>query len=228
MTPRIGSILKISSVGRIAFAALLAAVLASFPAQGQSLAVRTNLLHDAAVIPTLGVEASFARDWSAGIDGSYIWIQDHRRDRHWRVEGGDVFLRRWIGKSHDASRFAGQHIGVYAQMYTFQIQLCNNHGFISGNPGHDLSASPLWAAGVEYGWAFPLGKHFNLDFSLGVGYCHAVINRYGRDRTGECGACGSDPYMLQKRYARNWVGPTRAEVALEWHFGPLGKGRGGK
>lgn len=204
---------------------ILPALLFPLAASSQSVAVRTNLLYDAALVPTLGAEFSAGSDWSLGIDGSYIWIKQRARNRHWCLEGGDIYLRRWFGKDHDALRMMGQHLGIYAQMYTFQIQLCDSHGFISGNPGHDISSRPLWGAGVEYGYSMPIAKHFNLDFSLGLGYCHAIINRYGPIEKDALQTDPGSPYRLQRKYTRNWVGPTKAEVSLVWHFGPIGKGR---
>lgn len=182
------------------------------------LGLKTNLLYDAAALPTLGAELSFCGRWSLGVDATYMWLQNHRRDRHWRVEGGDIYLRRWWGQ-RDGQLLTGHHLGVYAQMYTYQLQLCDSHGFISGTPGEDIGGKPALGIGIEYGWSARLSKRLTLDLGVGIGYLHARVNRYGPVR--DC--CRGEPvhgrYTLQRSHCVNWFGPTKAEVALVWRFG---------
>jgi putative salt-induced outer membrane protein YdiY len=39
----------------------------------------------------------------------------------------------------------------------------------------------LLGGGVGYGYAFVLGKHFNLEMELGVGYAYMEYNKYDWD-----------------------------------------------
>lgn len=185
-----------------------------------TVAVKSNLLQDAAVMPGLGVEVALGERWSAAVEGTYIWVKNYRRDRHWRVEGGELHLRRWFGRRCGWPLLSGHHIGLYGQLYTYQLQLCDSHGFMSGTPGQDLGGHPAWGAGVEYGYSLPVSRRFSVDFGLGLGYMHCRVNRYGRSGCKNCTERGG--YALQRSYCRNWFGPTRAEVSLVWRIGPQG------
>ena len=48
-------------------------------------AVTTNLLHDAALTPDLGLEVSIARRWSVAAEGVWAWWSNARRHRYWRI-----------------------------------------------------------------------------------------------------------------------------------------------
>lgn len=193
---------------------------------GWHIGVKSNLLSDLSLTPDLGVEVQWAGRWSAGVEGSYVWLRDHTHDRHWRIEGGNAYLRHWWPVTGRNNLMTGHHLGVYGQLYTFQVQLADSHGFISGTPGQNLWGKPWWACGVEYGYSINLSGRLNLDLTLGIGYAHGMLNRYGTcgcspaktDTSCDCGP--RDRYSLQHRRAVNWVGPTKASVSLVWVIGP--------
>lgn len=64
---------------------------------GRQLAVKTNLLYDAALVPNAGVEYHFGNGWSAGADWNCAWWSDMGRNRFWRIYGGEVDVRRYFG-----------------------------------------------------------------------------------------------------------------------------------
>lgn len=171
-------------------------------------AVKTNMLYDAAVVPTAGVEVMTPWRWSVGGDWSYIRIRDYARNRHWRIEGGELYARRWLGSGADA--LTGHHVGVYGQLYTFQIQLNDRHGFMSGIPGQDLTGRPSWGAGLEYGYSLALSPALNLDFTIGLGYWHSIIQQYKPE---------DGHYVWERTHRVNWVGPTKAGISLVWKPG---------
>lgn len=184
--------------------------------------VGTNLLYDAAAVPTVNAEVAFAERWSVGAEGSYIWIRNYNRNRHWRIEGGQVYVRRWWGQ-RGGQPLTGHHLGVYGQLYTFQIQLADSHGFISGRPGEDLGGRPGWGVGVEYGYSLRLAHRLSLDFNIGLGYFRTTVNRYGPCADPCCCTDCPSPhhYELQRSHTVNWVGPTRAGISLVWCIGPV-------
>ena len=97
-------------------------VMASLAARGQELDIghpymihlSTNMLYDAALVPNVGLEYAFAPRWSAKAHGMYAWWSDDSRQRYWRVAGGSVELRRWLGSKGSAFLLKGHHVGVYA------------------------------------------------------------------------------------------------------------------
>ena len=167
-------------------------------------AVKTNLLYDAALVPNVGLEFFFRERWSVALNWMYAWWKTDRRHYYWRVYGGDAEARYWLGSDGYGPRRSGHHLGVYAQMGTFDFEL-GGRGYLVDRWGY--------GGGLSYGYSLPLTRRLNLDFSIGVGVFHGLFKEYlpidGR-------------YVWQVTKKRNWIGPTKAEVSLVWHLGDIG------
>lgn len=64
-------------------------------------------------------------------------------------------------------------------------------------------------AGVAYGYAWALSKHWNLEAELGVGYIYSKADKFN------CAQCGD---KLEDDKAHNYVGPTKAALNLVYVF----------
>lgn len=185
--------------------------------------VRTNLLHDAAALPDLGLEFWLGKRWSLAADWTYGWWTDDARHRYWRAYGGAVTLRRWLGRTKvNASQsdrahkpLRGHHVGLYAGMFTFDFEL-GGTGRMGGLPGGTLWDRAMLQAGVEYGYSLPIASHINLDFSIGLGYLGGKVIKYAPSPGNPCAGTAKDGYRYLSQKRLNWVGPTRAVVSLEW------------
>jgi hypothetical protein len=162
------------------------------------IALKTNLLYDAALVPNVGIEIPFAQRWSAALNWEYAWWKTDTSHKYWRVYGGDIAVRRWFGKPEKTARLQGHHLGVYGQIVTYDFEL--------GHRGY-LGDKWSWAAGLEYGYSFALNRHLNLDFTLGVGYLTGIYKEY---------LPIDDCYVWQATKRRKWLGPTKAEISLVW------------
>lgn len=164
-------------------------------------AVKTNLLYDAGLIPNVGVEVPLGRGWSIGAEWMYAWWGGRAHDRYWRTYGGDLEVRRYFGRRASERLLSGHHLGVYGQMTTYDFAL--------GGRGY-LNDRWSWGVGVEYGYSLPIGRRLNLDFGIGIGYLGGKYETY-------------DPqdghYVWQRTRHLRWVGPTKAEVSLVWLIG---------
>lgn len=173
--------------------------------KAQTVAVKTNLAADALLNVNAGIEFGLAPRWSLDLTGEYAgWTMDGRKWKHWYAQPE---LRYWF-----CDRFAGHFLGVHALggQYNFG-NLKNSIKFL----GTDLS--PLsdhryqgWAAGggLAYGYAWVLGKHWNLEAELGVGYLYTEYDEF------ECKDCGRQVGEGTHHY----VGPTKAAVNLVYVF----------
>jgi putative salt-induced outer membrane protein YdiY len=63
-------------------------------------------------------------------------------------------------------------------------------------------------AGVAYGYAMILGKHWNLEFEVGVGYIYSAYDIF------ECTGCGRRVGQDNNHY----VGLTKAAINLVYLF----------
>ena len=178
------------------------------------LALKTNLLYDAVLIPNIGLEVSLGKQWTVGADWFYTWFSSNSRHRYWQGYGGYVTLRRYFGNGPQPSvpgyqRLTGHHLGVYALGLTYDVEW--------GGKGYQ-AARFGFGGGVEYGYALPIGRRLDLDFSIGIGFQDGEYKEY-------------DPmdghYVWQATKKRHWFGPTKAEVTLRWDIGKHSKKKGG-
>lgn len=168
------------------------------PQKFDYLVVKTNLLYDAAAVPNVGVELYLKKNWTVAANWMYAWWHTDRKHRYWRTYGGDLAVRKWLGKRSKERTFVGHHIGLYAQMLTYDFEW--------GGRGY-LGDKWSYGGGIEYGYSLPIAKRLNLDFTLGVGYLRGEYMEY--DPIDGC-------YVWQYTKNRNWWGPTKVEVSLVW------------
>lgn len=171
--------------------------------------IRTNMLYDAALVPNIGVDFYLGKNFSVGGNWMYAWWSKDSVHRFWRLYGGDINARWWFGPDARRKPLTGHHLGVYAQMLTYDFEF-GNKGYMGGLPGGSIWDRANWGAGVEYGFSLPVARRINIDFSLGIGYLGGKALDY-RVIDGH--------YVWQSTKKRHWFGPTKAEISLVWLIG---------
>lgn len=127
-------------------------VLASGPLFAQRTAVKTNALGWATLSPNVGVEFCLSDHMSLAIDGSFNpWKIKDFTYKHFKVAPE---LRYWFSRP-----LYGHYLGLNAIGMTYKIDAFDR--YYSGE---------LVGVGLGYGYSFVLGKHWNLETSLGLGY----------------------------------------------------------
>ena len=185
------------------------------PSEGQStdlvedksnafcVALKTNMLYLLAAVPNLGIEMHMGGGWSLAANWQYAWWSNDTACWYHRIYGGDVALRKWFGKQAASTPLSGHHLGIYGQMATYDFV------FGKGRIGQ-LADKWSYGGGLEYGYSLPAGKALRFDFTLGVGYFTGIYKTY--ELQDEC-------YVWQQTLKRNYLGPTKAEIALVWVIG---------
>ena len=179
---------------------------------GVKLAIKTNMLYDAALIPNLGLELEFARNYSASVNWMYAWWSKNASHRFWRVYGGDIEFRRWWHTpphGRYCNQFTGHHVGLYGQMLTYDVEF-GNRGYQGGRWSY--------AAGLSYGYSLSLSRYFNIDFTIGIGYLWGEYKKYRVE---------DDCYVWGSTNNRRWIGPTKAEISLVYVIGGKSLRKGG-
>lgn len=173
--------------------------------------LKTNGLYDLLLIPSVGAEVWLGRMMSVNANWSYAWWSKNRRHNYWRYYGGDIAVRRWFGRKAAEKPLTGHHIGLYAQIMTYDFEL--------GGKGY-MGNKYNYGGGVEYGFSLPMARRFNIDFTVGVGYLGGEYYEYTPI---------DGHYVWQATKQRRWFGPTKAEVSLVWliGYGNKNKPKGG-
>lgn len=164
-------------------------------------ALKTNMLYDAALVPNIGAEVYLGKNYSLTGNWMYAWWKSDTHHNYWRTYGGDLEIRRYFGSKAAEKPLQGWHAGLYGQIVTYDFEL--------GGRGY-LGDRWTWGGGVSLGYSAPLLRRFNLDFVLGFGYLGGEYKEYL-----PIDGC----YVWQATKQRRWFGPTKAEVSLVWLIG---------
>lgn len=173
-------------------------------AQGE-VGIKTNLLYGAgAFTPNLGVEIGLGRRTTLDISGGYNWFNldgkknNNKKLVHWIVQPE---FRYFL-----CEKFNGHFFGLHALYSQYNIgghNLPMLFGKGSGDYRHQGWAA---GAGISYGYQLMLGRSWNLEFNIGVGYAQLQYDKY------LCPTCGDKVGTETKHY----FGPTKAGVSLIW------------
>ena len=170
------------------------------PPAASYLALKSNLLYDALLVPNLSLEASISGGWTLAAGGMFAWWSKDVKHRYWRIYGGDLEIRKYFGTLSKSKPLQGHHLGIYGDFLTYDFEF--------GAKGYQSKAT--YAAGIKYGYTHPIANRLNLDFALGIGYLHSNYKTYvPKD------GC----YVYQETKKLKWLGPTQAEISLVWLLG---------
>ncbi|MDE6378129.1 MAG: DUF3575 domain-containing protein [Duncaniella sp.] len=173
------------------------------------MALKTNLLYDAALIPNIGAEFYVGKNWSLTADWMYGWWDRDASHFWWRAYGGTIGARRWFGRKAEEKPLTGHHLGAFAGVITYDFEL-GGTGYMGGLPGRTLWDRCNYICGIEYGYSLPIARRLNLDFTIGLGYLGGKVIKYEpRD----------DFYEWKSVRNFRWFGPTKLEVSLVWLIG---------
>lgn len=175
-------------------------------------AVKTNMLYDALMWTNYGVEVPFKikeQQLSVTFDHQFSWWRwgknnNEYSNRYFQI-GGEA--RWWFAPQTEPKTkkkitrdcLAGHFIGAYfvSGKYDFQWQrkICYQGEF--------------WSTGVTYGYAMPISRLFNIEFSVSAGFAPITYRHY----------FPADDYSIlfidrSKMGTKNYIGITKAAISL--------------
>lgn len=173
-----------------------------FTSKAQTVGIKTNLLYDATATVNLGAEVGLAPKWSLDVSADYnAW--DFSKGRKWRHLMVQPEARYWF-----CERFNGHFIGLHAHWMKFNIGNVKMPFGLWKNTRDNRFEGDLYGAGFTYGYQWLLGKHWNLEAAVGVGYARVIYDRY------TCKSCGRKLDSGKD----NYFGPTKAALSLVYLF----------
>lgn len=194
---------------------LMAAVLLTGigAASAQTVGIKTNLVNDALLSPNLGLEIGLAPKWTLQFTGEYNNWSIKSRDSHsgtphqWKHWFATIEPRFWFCK-----RFAGHFISINAIGGEYNFGHIGLNAKFLNNDFRDLNTSRYegWGvgAGFNYGYAWPVAKHWNIEAEIGIGWIWTNYDKYKYDNGGK---------KVDSGY-HNYVGPTKLAVNVEYLF----------
>ena len=201
----------------ILITALAAMLLSAGNLQAQDRwAVKTNLLHDATGSVNLGVEYGFAPKWTASVSGSYNdWMVRDMWLNHWLVspEVRYWFCERFQGTFFSVHAHTGETtLGSFRDFSQYYRRFPNLENFMHKD-------AFVIGAGVGFGHAFVVGRHWNIELELGVGYMYAKGDEYQLSQTAEGKHyLPAEAMPVLEGSIFDYVGPTKMAISVVYLF----------
>lgn len=164
--------------------------------------LKTNLLYDALLSPSIETEYRFAPHWSAHADFAIAWWSKKSKHKYYQIAQLSPEIRYWF---NDKTFWKGHYIGAFVGAGHYDLE--------NGKEGYK---GEFMMAGLSYGYMFPIGKYLSLDAGIGVGYLNTEYEEY---------LPIEGHYVYQQKSRTGYVGPVKARLSLVWHLGrKLAKG----
>ncbi len=166
------------------------------------LALKTNLLFDAATALNFAVEVPIGRKFSVQYEQVFPWWNGGPYGNKYCLQMLSFCgeFRWWIAPKEHNWHGRGHYLGLYADGGKFDIQAGNKFG---------CSQNYYKGAGLSYGYSMPICRWANLEFALSIGYMCIDFQKY---------TPAPDYSVLIKDEdgagRMHYFGPTKAKVSL--------------
>lgn len=188
---------------RILTLALISLFAFASEASAQKVAVKTNALYWATATPNVGFEFAFADRWTFEFAGGYNpWTfnkEENIKAKHFLVTPE---VRYWFCES-----FQGHFLGINGNYTQYNISgACipevfypvPSEGYFMDELQHTRSQGWAAGSGLTYGYATPISRRWNIEFTIGLGWWYAEYDVF------ENRPCG----LFQNSVSRHVFGPT--------------------
>lgn len=174
--------------------------------KAQSWAIKTNLVSDVTASINLGVETALAQRWTLDISGAYnpFTFKDNMKWKHWIIQPE---FRHWLCR-----KYSGHFFGLH--MFTGEYNI-GNVDLLPDILGQKFSKFAdnryegfVVGAGIGYGYAWALGKHWNIEAEAGLGTGYTWYDKFA------CRSCGD---KLDSSETFFW-GITKVELGIVYLF----------
>lgn len=164
--------------------------------------LKTNGLYWLAALPNLELEFFFAKAMSIVVEGQYTWLSQYLPiENAYYVWGASLEIRHYFRRD---KRFEGWYMGVYGHTGQYDFKFAN-----VGNQGD------YYGAGLSAGYVLPIGKHFNLEFGLGVGYIYYINSAYVWNANKQRHEWVNPVQPSENKWG---IFPSKAKVSFVWKF----------
>lgn len=184
---------------------LLLVLSAVFGAKAQEVAIKTNLLYDAALNVNAGIEFGLAPKWTLDLSGDYNgWTVKGHKWKHWFVQPE---ARYWFCDKFAKSFLAFHAIGGQYNVGNIDADfkfLGTDFGKLKDNRYQGWGVG----AGIGYGYDWIINKHWNIEAEIAIGYVYFNYDVY------KCQDCGR---KIGEGH-HNYFGPTKAAINLVYIF----------
>lgn len=168
------------------------------------LAIKTNLLYDAILMPALEVEYRFNPRWTLNVEGDMAWWENFGTNKCYQLAMVSPEGRYWFPSRKP---WHGHYIGLFGTFAWYDLE--------NGDEGYQGEAI---AAGLSYGYMFPIARNLSLEAGIGLGFMHTRYEEY---------LPIEGHYVYQQTKNLNYFGPLKLKFNLVWRLGKDRPRKGG-
>lgn len=166
------------------------------------IAIKNNLLYDAALAPNLEIERWWGKDnqWSVMAEWQAPWYTWRHNSRAYQILNIGLEGRRWLqAKATRRRQLTGMFAGIYLMSGKYDLQWRSaRHGGFQGE---------YFSPGITLGYAHRIARRWNMEYSVGVGYLYTDYRHYH-------GRYNDKHLIWQHDGQASYFGPTKAKVSL--------------
>lgn len=166
--------------------------------------LKSNLVYDALLMPSLEVEYRISDRWSVALEGNMAWWHNDGRHRYYQLATIVPEARYWFGTQ---GRRRGHYVGLFGGGGWYDLE--------NGGTGYKGEGGLL---GLSYGYQFPVGRRLAFEAGIGLGF---MTTRYEEYQPLD----GHYVYRQTSRF--NYFGPLKLKFALVWNIGRMAERKGG-
>ncbi len=163
------------------------------------LALKTNLLADAALMPSLEAEWLINRNWSIAAHGAVAWWSRDPAHRFYQIATIYPEARWWFKTK---SPWHGHYLGLFAGGSWYDLE--------NGGRGYQGEAGFV---GISYGYMFPISRSLSFEVGLGAGYMFTRYEEYL-----PVPYMGGTHYVYQQTSQMHYFGPLKVKFAFVWRL----------
>lgn len=153
--------------------------------------LKSNLIYDAMLAPSLEIEYVINDRWSAGVETSIAWWHNNNKPWFYQIATLIPEVRYRI----DARKQGNYHsVGLFGGAGWYDLEYKK-----TGYQGE------LWMAGLSYSYSFPINKLLGFEAGAGLGFMSAKYEEY---------LPLDGHFAYQQTTKTNFFGPLRLKFAL--------------
>lgn len=163
------------------------------------LALKTNLLTDAILMPSLEAEWLIRENWSLAAHGNVAWWSRDSEHRYYQLAAIYPEARWWFKTK---CPWHGHYLGIFAGGTWYDLE--------NGGRGYQGEGGFV---GLSYGYMFPVSRSLSFEVGIGAGYLYTEYEEYL-----PVPYMGGTHYVYQQTSRMNYLGPLKLKFSFVWRL----------
>lgn len=189
---------------------LVLTLFVGFSANSQRMAIKNNLLYDALLTPNLSFEVALGNKFTLDtqLRANFFFYTTNSTSPSYTTKKWSHWLLQPEVHYWTCDVFNGWYMGVHLHGGQMNVGGVNIPLFIPQNKNGEMKnhryEGYFVGGGISAGYQWFISDHFNIEFSLGLGYAHLMYDKF------KCATCGE----LEGKGSADYFGPTKSTLSL--------------